>query len=391
MEPVPAAELSRIAAQLATTADELASLAERLAATNDMTSEPAPTAAVPDFSAPAARPADLDAIVVRHDNAAARLDQATSAVAVAAQQAGRSGEELLHVRQQLESTLTPLPDAPVETEPDTARYTAERHAYLQDRANELAERHAAAQEMQARAEQDRAAAEAELRRAQDELAVALSRFDRTPKDDTPVRELVIAALGELQAPVGSADLAEYIKIRYGRDIDTGRFGTLRRDEERAYVSAQRSGRERPVWLVPGLHLDGRADRRYLTRSDWTLGRRYTGNDPEARAYYHLLDIADSLPLDTVDPVGLLELARRGSEEFGPLWDDSFGGIQAVLMSFLAPMDGPGEFVPGAVFPDKPTTPASLRRWSEGPETDEHQRLFGADHDLDLDDDTRPSS
>jgi hypothetical protein len=224
--------------------------------------------------------------------------------------------------------------------------------------------------------------EAELAQAQRALDAARAAFDPADYSDTSVRELVLSALDDLQAPATSTILVGYIRVRYGRALETSRFGPLRRDEERAYTNAVTSNRDRPVWLVPGLRADGTADRRYLTRSDWDLGRRCTDTEPVPRAVYHLLSIADDLPADTADPLALSDLAADLSEPWTPSWgDDEPLARMAVLLHELAPLEGPDEFATGAIHPGHPYTPIPLRRLAE--HGDRHQQLFGADHGLEL--------
>jgi hypothetical protein len=85
-----------------------------------------------------------------------------------------------------------------------------------------------------------------------------------------VRDVVLDALEEIGCTTYTQQLVLYVKARYGRDIQSARFGTLSADEESAFAR----GASRTVWLCHGLTFD-RAEpvKRLWARSDWSIESR----------------------------------------------------------------------------------------------------------------------
>jgi hypothetical protein len=90
----------------------------------------------------------------------------------------------------------------------------------------------------------------------------------------PGREIAISALAELGVPASPRLIASYTAARFGVDVRSSAFSSLRRDEHRAWTSTRAS---RTVYIVPGLEARRfTALRGVLTLSDWDLWRRLLG-------------------------------------------------------------------------------------------------------------------
>lgn len=148
----------------------------------------------------------------------------------------------------------------------------DRHAEIAALTATLAERAAAMQQAVARGDM------AGINDLNEEIATALDRLrvlQRTARrrDDQPApqgtRNLVLDALAELGAPVEGRMMSRYLRARFGQDVPTSRYASLRRDERRAgelaltrpsLVAVLDSSHFIPV---PGL----------LARSNWPLESR----------------------------------------------------------------------------------------------------------------------
>jgi len=87
----------------------------------------------------------------------------------------------------------------------------------------------------------------------------------------PIREVVLDMTDELGVPVSPRLISDYAVATLGLSIPPTRFGSLRRDEERAY---QRDPYARPAWLTPAINAAGLAAiPRLITSSAWEPARR----------------------------------------------------------------------------------------------------------------------
>jgi hypothetical protein len=132
---------------------------------------------------------------------------------------------------------------------------------------------------------------------------------RKREEERSVRQFVLRALGEIGMPQNSGFVQDYAWARYGVDLDTRGFGSLRRDEWRSW---SRSPKRRLAYVVPTLDEDGRAVARWMARSDWPIEQRITLIGPSER----LLDLHKIRSLTSArtaqtdqqaegDPLGLL--------------------------------------------------------------------------------------
>lgn len=98
-----------------------------------------------------------------------------------------------------------------------------------------------------------------------------------------VRELVLDAVDEIGVPSSPTTISEFSRIMTGAGIDTTRFASLRRDEERA---ARRDAAARPAWVAPAISSSRlTAMPRMFTSSAWPLERRIVG--PRSARVDHL--------------------------------------------------------------------------------------------------------
>jgi len=87
----------------------------------------------------------------------------------------------------------------------------------------------------------------------------------------PMREVVLDMADELGVPVSPRLISDYAVATLGLSIPPTRFGSLRRDEERAY---QRDAHARPAWLTPAINAAGLAAiPRLIASSAWEPERR----------------------------------------------------------------------------------------------------------------------
>lgn len=91
----------------------------------------------------------------------------------------------------------------------------------------------------------------------------------------PVRETLLDGMEEFSVPVQANVISEYCSLRYGVDVPTRQFASLRRDEEKAF---RRNPTARPSWIIPALHVRYlTAMPREMTVSSWPLPRRLIGS------------------------------------------------------------------------------------------------------------------
>jgi hypothetical protein len=87
----------------------------------------------------------------------------------------------------------------------------------------------------------------------------------------PIREAVLDIADELGVPVSPRLVSDYAVATFGMSIPPTRYGSLRRDEERAY---KRDPRGRPAWVVPAINATGlTAIPRLIGSSAWEPERR----------------------------------------------------------------------------------------------------------------------
>jgi hypothetical protein len=87
----------------------------------------------------------------------------------------------------------------------------------------------------------------------------------------PVREVVLDLTDELGVAVSPRLVSDYAVATLGLSIPPTRFGSLRRDEERAYT---RDPHARPAWVVPAINAVGlTAIPRLIASSAWEPERR----------------------------------------------------------------------------------------------------------------------
>ena len=93
---------------------------------------------------------------------------------------------------------------------------------------------------------------------------------RKREEDRSVRQVVLRALEFLGAPQPAWFLQEFVWARDRIDLKTRGFGSLRRDEFRAW---RRRPGHRNAYVVPAIDSDGRAIASLMARSDWPLADR----------------------------------------------------------------------------------------------------------------------
>lgn len=90
----------------------------------------------------------------------------------------------------------------------------------------------------------------------------------------PIREVVLDITDELGVAVSPRIVSDYAAATIGMNIPATRFGSLRRDEERAY---RRDPHARPAWVVPAISVAGlTAIPRLIASSAWEPERRLIG-------------------------------------------------------------------------------------------------------------------
>ena len=93
---------------------------------------------------------------------------------------------------------------------------------------------------------------------------------RKREEDRSVRQVVLRALDFVGAPQPAWFLQEFVWARDRIDLKTRRFGSLRRDEFRAW---RRRPGHRLAYVIPALDSEGHAVASLMARSDWPLGDR----------------------------------------------------------------------------------------------------------------------
>jgi hypothetical protein len=93
---------------------------------------------------------------------------------------------------------------------------------------------------------------------------------RRRDEERSIRQFVLRALEEIDAPQTAGFLEDYVYARERVVLDTRGFGALRRDENRAW--RRRPGHRR-AYIVPCLDPSGAAVPRWMARSDWPLSAR----------------------------------------------------------------------------------------------------------------------
>ena len=93
---------------------------------------------------------------------------------------------------------------------------------------------------------------------------------RKRQEDRSVRQVVLRALDFVGAPQPAWFLQEFVWARDRIDLKTRGFGSLRRDEFRAW---RRRPGHRLAYVIPALDSEGRAVASLMARSDWPLADR----------------------------------------------------------------------------------------------------------------------
>ena len=93
---------------------------------------------------------------------------------------------------------------------------------------------------------------------------------RKREEDRSVRQVVLRALEFVGAPQPAWFLQEFVWARDRIDLKTRGFGSLRRDEFRAW---RRRPGHRLAYVIPALDSEGRAVASLMARSDWPLVNR----------------------------------------------------------------------------------------------------------------------
>lgn len=93
---------------------------------------------------------------------------------------------------------------------------------------------------------------------------------RMKEEERSVRQVILRALEFAGSPQPAWFLQEFVWAHYRIDLKTRGFGSLRRDELRAW---RRSPGRRLAYIVPALDSDGHAIAGLMARSDWPLANR----------------------------------------------------------------------------------------------------------------------
>ncbi len=93
---------------------------------------------------------------------------------------------------------------------------------------------------------------------------------RPARTSPPVREVLLETLADFRWPQNAGFLEEYLLARHQLQLDSRAFAPLRRDERNAW---DRAPGAREAYIAPALKPDGSANPRWITRSDWEMGRR----------------------------------------------------------------------------------------------------------------------
>lgn len=93
---------------------------------------------------------------------------------------------------------------------------------------------------------------------------------RKKEEDRSVRQVVLRALDFVGSPQPAWFLQEFVWARDRIDLKTRGFGSLRRDESRAW---RRRPGHRLAYVIPALDSQGHAIASLMARSDWPLADR----------------------------------------------------------------------------------------------------------------------
>ena len=93
---------------------------------------------------------------------------------------------------------------------------------------------------------------------------------RPARTSPPVREILLETLADFRWPQNAGFLEEYLLAKHQLQLDSRAFAPLRRDERKAW---DRAPGAREAYIAPALKPDGSANPRWITRSDWDVGRR----------------------------------------------------------------------------------------------------------------------
>lgn len=144
-----------------------------------------------------------------------------------------------------------------------------------------------------------------IKRKMEKQAVAEVRtYGGTKTRQRPLREQVLEVLQDLGFMAYSQQISLLVLARYGRRAPLTRFGSLSKDESRAYLKQKRPAR--PVWLGHALTFD-RAEviRRIWARSDWPLYERIvaptTGRTQFLKFAARICELAQKADDWAVDP------------------------------------------------------------------------------------------
>jgi hypothetical protein len=200
--------------------------------------------------------------------------------------------------------------------------------------------------------------------------------------EVPLRLVVLTALNELRTPAPAGVLSSYIEARFGREVRSDRWGALRRDEQRSFISYERRGKTRDAWLCPALDADtGRSIPNLWTVSDWPWSLRLVVEDSSVlnlRLLHRLLSQAIAPPQDTQDARKLIDLGMREVAELGRSFDGStaLAALTAARDWVAQQLVHAGGDPPHDPDDDNPSDPPWL---DDVPLSDQSEgRLFGVD-------------
>jgi hypothetical protein len=159
----------------------------------------------------------------------------------------------------------------------------------------------------------------------------------------PMRELVLDVLTELDVPAQPRLVSEIAGIRFGFAPQVERFASLRRDEERAYLSNPTA---RPAWLVPAITSPGlHTYARIVTSSTWPVEKRIIGSlslrANHLRTILSLVQMWERLAGGPTAPSAISLAAiitRFASTVPGALEHGTFTGAQQVLVATQHELD-----------------------------------------------------
>ena len=104
---------------------------------------------------------------------------------------------------------------------------------------------------------------------------------RPARTSPPVREILLETLADFRWPQNAGFLEEYLLAKHQLQLDSRAFAPLRRDE-RKRLGPSPGARE--AYIAPALKPDGRANPRWITRSDWDIDRRIVASPRTERLF-----------------------------------------------------------------------------------------------------------